>query len=38
MGGAIGADQAGTVEREHHRQVLNRDIVDQLVIGPLQKS
>ena len=38
MGGAVGADQASTVERKHHRQVLNGDIVDQLVIGPLQKS
>ena len=38
MGGAVGANQASTVEREHHRQVLNGDIVDQLVIGALQKS
>jgi hypothetical protein len=34
---AVGADQAGAVEREDDRQVLDRDIVDQLVVGALQE-
>ncbi len=37
MGRAIGAHQPGPVEREHHRQLLDRHIVDQLVVGALQK-
>ena len=38
MGGAVGAYQAGPVDGEQHRQVLQRHIVDQLVIGPLQEA
>ena len=38
MGCAIGAYQAGTVQRKYHWQVLNRHIVNQLVVGTLQKS
>ncbi|MNS80830.1 hypothetical protein D3C72_1145270 [compost metagenome] len=36
--GAVGADQAGAVQREHHRQVLQRHVVDQLVIAALQEG
>ena len=36
--GAVAADQAGAVEREHHRQVLQRDVVDQLVVAALQEG
>ena len=38
MGGAVAADEAGAVEREHHRQVLQRDVVDQLVVAALQEG
>ncbi len=38
MRGAVGAHQARAVEREHHRQVLDRDVVDQLVVGALQEG
>ena len=38
MGCAIGADQAGPVQGKDHWQVLDRHIVDQLVIGPLQEG
>ena len=34
---AVGADDARAVDREHHRQVLQRDVVDQLVVGALQE-
>ena len=37
MRGAVGADQSAAVEREHDRQVLQRDVVDQLVVGALQE-
>jgi hypothetical protein len=38
MGGAVGTHEAGTVQREHHRQVLQRHIVDQLVVAALQEG
>ncbi len=38
VGGAVGTDEAGPVEREHHRQVLDRDVVDQLVVAALQEG
>ena len=37
MGRTVGAHQAGAVKRKHHRQVLDRHIVDQLVVGALQE-
>jgi hypothetical protein len=38
VGGTVGADQAGPVDGHHHRQVLQGDVVDQLVVGPLQEG
>ena len=38
MGRAIGADQPGAVEREAHRQLLDRDVMHDLVIGALQEG
>ena len=38
MGRAVGADQAGAVEREAHRQALDRDVVHDLVVGALQEG
>ena len=38
MGRAVGADQAGTVDREAHRQALDRHVVDDLVIAALQEG
>jgi hypothetical protein len=38
VGRAVGADQAAAVEREDDRQVLDRDVVDQLVVGALQEG
>ena len=38
MGGAIGTDQARAVQRQHHGQLLQSHIVDQLVVGALQKG
>src|SRR3546814_11192513 len=35
---AIGADQPGAVDRETHRQVLDRDIVDDLIVGALEEG
>ncbi len=35
---AVGADDARAIDREHHRQVLQRDVVDQLVVATLQES
>ena len=37
MGRAIGSHQPGAVNRQHDRQILQGDIVNQLVIGALQK-
>ena len=38
MGRAVGADQPGAVHREAHRQILDRDVVDDLVVGALQEG
>jgi hypothetical protein len=38
MGRTVGADQAAAVEREDHRQVLQRDIVHQLIVAALQEG
>ena len=38
MGRAVGADQAGAVDREAHRQALDRHVVDDLVIAALQEG
>ena len=38
MRGAVAADQTGAVHGQHHRQILQRNIVDQLIVGPLQKG
>ena len=38
MGRAVGADEAGAIEREAHRQALDRDVVHDLVIGALQEG
>ena len=38
MRGAVRAHQTGTVDGEQHREVLQRHIVHQLVVSPLQKS
>ena len=34
----VGADQAGAVEREAHRQALDRHVVHDLVVGALQEG
>jgi len=38
MGGAVGADEAGAVDRETHRQALDRHIVHDLVVAALQEG
>ena len=38
MGRAVGADQAGAVDGEAHRQPLDRDVVHDLVVGALQEG
>ena len=38
MGRAVGADQPGAVDREAHRQVLDRHVVDHLVVGALEEG
>jgi hypothetical protein len=38
MGRAVGADQPGAVDREAHRQLLDRDVVHDLVVGALQEG
>ena len=38
MGAAVGADQPGAVHGEAHRQILDRDVVDDLVVGALQEG
>ena len=35
--GAVAADESGAIQREHHGQVLQRHVVDQLVVGALQE-
>ena len=34
----VGADQPGAVHREAHRQILDRDVVDDLVVGALEEG
>ena len=38
VGRAVGADQAAAVDRKHDRQVLQRDVVDELVVGALKEG
>ena len=38
MGRAVGADQAGAVHGEAHRQALDGDVMDDLVVGALQEG
>ena len=38
MGRSVGADEARAVEREAHRQALDRDVVHDLVVGALQEG
>ena len=38
MGRAVGADKAGAIDREAHRQSLDRHVVHDLIIGALQES
>ena len=38
MGRAIGTDQTGAIDREAHRQLLDRDIMDHLVIAALEEG
>ena len=38
MGGAVGADEAGAVDGEAHRQALDRHVVDDLVVAALQEG
>ena len=38
MGGTVLADQTGPVDGEAHRQALQGDIMDHLVVGPLQEG
>ena len=38
MRGPVGAHQTGPVQRKHHRQVLQRHVVQQLVVRPLQEG
>ena len=38
VGGAVGADQAGTVQGEQDVEVLDGDVVYQLVVAPLQEG
>ncbi len=35
---AVGADDAAAIDSEHHRQILDRHIVDQLIVGALQEG
>jgi hypothetical protein len=36
--GTVGPDESAAVEREHHGKVLQRDVVDELVVRPLQEG
>ena len=38
MGWAVVAGKAAPIHAEHHRQILQTDVVDNLVIGPLQEG
>ena len=35
---AVGADETGAIHREAHRQALDRDVMDDLVVGALQEG
>ena len=37
MGRSIGPNDAGPIENEGDGQLLNANVMDQLVVGPLQK-
>ena len=37
MGRSVAADDAGAVDREHHREVLQHHVVNDLVVGALEK-
>ena len=37
MGRAIAAHQPGAIQREHHRQILQGDVVNELIVGALQE-
>ena len=38
MGRAVGADEAGAVHGEAHRQLLDRDVMHDLIVGALQEG
>ena len=38
VGRAVGADQTGPVDGEAHRQILDRHVVDDLIVGALQEG
>ena len=38
MGLAVGAHQPGAIDGQHDIEVLDGDIVNELIVGPLQKS
>ena len=38
VGGTVSADVAGAVDREAHRQMLDRDVMDDLIVGALQEG
>ena len=38
MGRAVGADEAGAIDGEAHRQILDRDVMHDLVVGALQEG
>ena len=37
MSRAVAADEARAIDRERHRQILQRDVVDQLIVRALQE-
>ena len=38
MGRAVGTDQAGTIDGKQYRQILDRHIVDNLIVSPLHEA
>src|SRR5699024_8631754 len=38
VGFSVSADESGSIHRQHHIQLLTDDIMNQLVIAPLQKA
>ena len=38
VGGAVGTDQATAIDREDHRQILQRHVMDQLIVAALQEG